>query len=568
MRLSPSIARWLAPLRTPPSNDIELTFSRQPFSAAERYCLLNPDSAVDRSSASNSIDGVRTETQQGIPRCILADVLVTHSYHLPFDAKQLQRMQPYTPLATLYAATALRRSGISVVAFDPMLEDPASRFSSVLAQHHPKIVAVYEDDFNFLSKMCLTRMREVAWKIAKAARELGAFTIAHGSDSTDNPLLFLQNGFDYVCCGEAENTLSQLCQSILHGTELPAIDGLVRLDENGNAVTSPQRLAKNANWSGLPMPARDLIDLEPYRKAWTDAHGYFSMNMVASRGCPYHCNWCAKPISGNKFDLRPASSVAEELRYLKFEVGAQHIWFGDDIFGLDHNWVREFADEVTKRDAALPFKIQSRANLMTEETVRHLRKAGCAEVWMGVESGSQTVLDAMDKGLNLGSVVTARAHLKNAGIRACFFLQLGYPGENWTELQETISFVRETRPDDIGISFSYPLPGTVFYERVQAQLGLKRNWTESDDLCIMYKAAYKTDFYRAVRNALHAEVDSWSRPGADRASGAQIDLLWNSVFELEPVSRDVDALDDRERVAATASSTIVPVAQLISARSI
>jgi len=476
-------------------------------------------------------------------------------------------MQPYMPLATLYAATALRENGITVAAFDPMLENPDSRLSVLLNEFSPKIVAVYEDDFNFLSKMCLTRMREVAWKIAKAARAIGAITIAHGSDSTDNPLLFLQNGFDYVCCGEAEHTLVQLCASILQGTSVPEIDGLVSLNEHGQAISSSQRLAKNAKWSELPLPARDLIDLEPYRKAWLDAHGYFSMNVVSSRGCPYHCNWCAKPISGNKFHLRRASAVAEELRSLKFEVGAQHIWFGDDIFGLDHDWVREFAEEVTKRDAAIPFKIQSRANLMTEQTVQHLQTAGCAEVWMGVESGSQAVLDAMDKGLNLDSVIAARSRLQSAGIRACFFLQLGYPGETWRELQETISFVRQTRPDDVGISFSYPLPGTVFYERVQTQLGYKRNWTDSDDLCIMYSAAYKTDFYRAVRDALHAEVDSWSKPQWDLGRSARIDALWNRVIELEPVSRDEDAPSAPERSMASTISTIVPVGDLVPARS-
>ena len=497
----------------------------------------------------------------------MVDVLVTHSYHLPYDAKQLQKMQPYMPLATLYAATALRENGITVAAFDPMLEDPDSRFSALLTEHSPRIVAVYEDDFNFLSKMCLTRMREVAWKIAKAARAIGAITIAHGSDSTDNPLLFLQNGFDYVCCGEAEHSLVQLCASILQGTKVPEIDGLVRLNEHGLAISSSQRLAKNAKWSELPLPARDLIDLEPYRKAWLNAHGYFSMNAVSSRGCPYHCNWCAKPISGNKFHLRRASAVAEELRSLKFEVGAQHIWFGDDIFGLDHDWVREFAEQVTKRNAAIPFKIQSRANLMTEQTVQHLRTAGCAEVWMGVESGSQAVLDAMDKGLNLDSVIAARSRLRSAGIRACFFLQFGYPGETWRELQETISFVRQTRPDDVGISFSYPLPGTVFYERVQAQLGYKRNWTDSDDLCIMYSAAYKTEFYRAVRDALHAEVNSWTKPQLDLGSNAWIDSLWNRVIELEPVSRDSDALSAPERMAASTLSTIVPVNHLVPARS-
>ena len=181
---------------------------------------------------------------------------------------------------------------------------------------------------------------------------------------------------------------------------------------------------------------------------------------------------------------------------------------------------------MTKRDAAVPFKIQSRADLMSEATVQHLKTAGCAEVWMGVESGSQAVLDAMDKGLKLSSVRSARRLLKEAGIRACFFLQFGYPGETWTELQETIALVRETRPDDIGISFSYPLPGTMFYERVQAQLGQKRNWTDSDDLCIMFKAAYKTDFYRAVRDALHAEVDAWQESEAiardNRAAGYSV----------------------------------------------
>jgi anaerobic magnesium-protoporphyrin IX monomethyl ester cyclase len=494
----------------------------------------------------------------------VADVLVTHSYHLPFDPKQRGKMQPYMPLATLYAATALRQAGITVAAFDSMLRDPSSYFLEALARHTPAIVVVYEDDFNFLSKMCLTRMREVAWEIAEAAHAIGAVAIVHGSDSTDNPLLFLERGFDFVCCGEAEQTLVQLCKSILQRAAIPEIAGLVRLDPNGQIVRTAQHLAKNPDWYELAFPARDLIDIQPYRDAWMSAHGYFSMNMVASRGCPYRCNWCAKPISGNKFHLRPAASVAEEMRLLKARDGAQHIWFGDDIFALDHEWACQLADEVVKRDAVIPFKIQSRANLMTDRTVRNLKAAGCAEVWMGVESGSQTVLDAMDKGLSLDSVVHARARLRQAGIRACYFLQFGYPGEGWLELQQTIRLVRETRPDDIGISFSYPLPGTVFYERVRRQLGNKRNWTDSDDLCIMFRAAYKTDFYRAVRDAMHAEVESWSAPGDDGRRARQVEALWNRVSQLEPVSRDESALLPSAGLAACSSSAIVPVGQLMS----
>jgi radical SAM superfamily enzyme YgiQ (UPF0313 family) len=254
------------------------------------------------------------------------------------------------------------------------------------------------------------------------------------------------------------------------------------------------------------------------------------------------------------------------MRSLKVSAGVQHIWFGDDVFALDRHWVQRLAEEVVKKDATVPFKIQSRADLMSETTVKHLKAAGCAEVWMGVESGSQVVLDAMDKGLKLSSVRAARLLLKDAGIRACYFLQLGYPGETWSELQETIAFVREMRPDDVGISFSYPLPGTVFYERVQEQLGQKRNWTDSDDLCIMFRAAYKTDFYRAVRDALHAEVDAWRNSNETRETETRICALWRRVNELEPISRDPNALVSSVKTAAFAPSAFVPVGQLAAVR--
>jgi radical SAM superfamily enzyme YgiQ (UPF0313 family) len=378
--------------------------------------------------------------------------------------------------------------------------------------------------------------------------------------------VFLENGFDYVLCGEAEESLARLCRSILDAEEVPELDGMVKLDERGRLVRSSQRLSKNPEWAELPLPARDLVDMEPYRKAWINAHGYFSTNMVSSRGCPYKCNWCAKPISGNKFHLRSAAAVAEEMKLLKMSAGVQHIWFGDDVFALDRHWVQRFAEEITRIDAAVPFKIQSRADLMSETTVRNLKAAGCAEVWMGVESGSQTILNAMDKGLTLSSVRTARRLLKEAGIRVCFFLQFGYPGETWAELQETIAFVRETRPDDVGISFSYPLPGTVFYEHVQDQLGQKRNWTDSDDLCIMFTAAYTTDFYRAVRDALHAEVDAWRLHDVSCKTKARTSALWENVKELEPVSRNPNAFASPANNAPVGPTFFVPIGQLAPIR--
>ena len=471
----------------------------------------------------------------------MADILLAHSYHLPYDPKQVRKMQPYAPLGTLYAATALREHGFSAAVFDPMLQDPVSGFLEMLRHEKPAVLAIYEDDFNFLSKMCLTRMRDVAWQLAQTAREAGAIVIAHGSDATDHAREYLQNGADFVLVGEAEQSLVELCASILGGGALPKeIAGVIHLNAEGNLVQSSAKPPRNPDWKNLNRPARELIDLEPYRKAWVSAHGYFSTNVVASRGCPYRCNWCAKPISGNKFQLRPAELVAAEICELKEVHGAEHIWFGDDIFALDLRWVKQFADAIELWDCALPFKIQSRADLMSEETVASLKRAGCAEVWMGVESGSQRVLDSMDKGLRVGEIKVARERLGDAGIRACYFLQFGYPGEQWEDIQKTIELVRTTRPDDIGVSFSYPLPGTPFFERVQEQIGAKSNWTDSDDLCLMFTAAYKDEFYLALRNALHAEVDLWHGDGLS-SGGQDWVSLWDKVFLLEQTSRNSEA---------------------------
>jgi radical SAM superfamily enzyme YgiQ (UPF0313 family) len=466
-----------------------------------------------------------------------AEVLLTHSYHLASDAKQWRKMQPYPPLGTLYAATALQQAGISVAVFDPMFANPVDGFLDALETHRPKLVAIYEDDFNFVTKMCLGHMRELALELATIARLRGVPVVAHGSDATDHPRIYLDGGVDFVLTGEAEQALVDLCLTLRAAdsqdtdTALRTIPGLISKSSNRLA---PKKLSHNANWPNLPTVSRGLIDLTPYREAWKAAHGFFSTNVVASRGCPFQCNWCAKPISGNRFQLRPAQSVAAELHDLKSRFGVEHIWFSDDIFALDRRWVEAFADAVEAHGDPLPFKIQARADLLSAATVEALRRAGCTEVWMGVESGSEKVLAAMSKGLSLAAVHAARRHLADAGIRACFFLQFGYPGEGWPEVCETIDLVRQTRPDDIGVSVSYPLPGTVFHERVQQQLGAKRNWTDSDDLCNLHTAAYRDEFYHALRDALHAEVDG--------QPPSICDSIWARVHHLEPISRNANVV--------------------------
>lgn len=448
-------------------------------------------------------------------------------------------MQPYPPLGTLYAAALLRQSGLSVALFDPMLASPDG-FAEALDRHRPAIVAVYEDDFNFLSKMCLTRMREVAFNMAEQARSFGSRVVVHGSDATDHTLEFLSHGFEYAIVGEAEHTLLELSIALLTGTPTDSVQGLASLDSTGTRVMRTESRHALRYPSPLPPPARDLVDHDLYRDAWRRAHGRFSLNAISSRGCPFRCNWCAKPIFGDNFRVNDPGQVAAEMLELRDRYGAQHIWFADDIFGLNRRWVSSFADEVERRSAQVPFKIQARADLMTRDVASSLARAGCEEVWMGVESGSQTVLDAMEKGLRVDDVFHARENLRESGIRACFFLQFGYPGETWSDIRKTVDLVRRARPDDIGVSLSYPLPNTRFYQRVRDQLGAKRNWNDSDDLCVMFKGAYTDDFYRLIRDALHFEVTGWS---ADPESAIRAQSLWREIERLEPLSRNHDATE-------------------------
>jgi anaerobic magnesium-protoporphyrin IX monomethyl ester cyclase len=232
--------------------------------------------------------------------------------------------------------------------------------------------------------------------------------------------------------------------------------------------------------------------------------GYFSMNMGTTRGCPFKCNWCAKPIYGNRYNSRSPQNVLDELKLMKSKFKFDHIWFCDDIFGLKPGWVKEFADLVNKEDFRFRFKIQARADLLLQEDyIRDLARAGCETVWMGAESGSQKILDAMDKGTTVDQIYEASRLLKKNGVQPCFFIQFGYPGEKKEDILKTIAMINELLPHELGISVSYPLPGTVFYERVKGELNEKANWTDSDELMLMFRNTFQPAFYKQLHRYVH-----------------------------------------------------------------
>ena len=473
----------------------------------------------------------------------MADVLLAHSFFLRNDPKQVEKMRPYAPLATLYAAAMLRQGGYDVALFDAMLAAGEEELSEALDRHRPRFVAIYEDSFNFLTKMCLGHAREAACRMSRLARERGITVLAAGSDLTDHPRPYFEAGVAYGLGGEADHTLRELLDVLTGRSARPveSVAGLILPDaqaDDGVRRTSPREPERQPDL--FPFPAWDLLDVERYRKAWHQAHGRYSLNLVTTRGCPFHCNWCAKPIWGRRYAMRSPANVAEEMALVKTTLKPDHLWFADDIFGLQPKWVAELAGEVAARDAVIPFTIQSRADLMTPVAVDGLARAGCVEVWLGAESGSQKVLDAMDKGTRVSQIVDATRRLQQAGIRACWFLQFGYPGEVFEDILATVELVREILPDDVGVSVSYPLPGTRFFDMVQAELGEKTHWQDSNDLAMMFQGTYQTPFYRRLRLLVHRDLALQLRLRSGEELGREMGRLnddWRELERLEPVSR-------------------------------
>lgn len=433
-------------------------------------------------------------------------IVIAHSFFLQRDPKQFERRKPYPPLSTLIAAALLRERGHEVAFFDATFESSAEAFAAALDRIEPSIVLLLEDNFNFLTKMCTVNRRWDALEMIRAAERRGCKVAVNGPDPSDQPQLYLEAGADAVLAGEGEFGVVDVVAAFEEGGDaLERTSGLILLDERGQLCRTRPR-PQDTDPDSLPPPAWDLVDADAFRRIWTEAHGYFSWNLAASRGCPYGCNWCAKPTFGRRYNQRSPAAVAEEIACLKRDVAPDHLWFSDDIFGMTAQWIAEFAREVAKRDARIPFMMQSRANLIDDGVAAALAAAGAEEVWLGVESGSQKILDAMDKGTRVEAARSATRTLKAYGIRAGWFLQLGYPSEEWEDILLTRDLVREEGPDEIGVSVSYPLPGTVFYERVAAQLGARRNWRDTDDLAMLFQGTFDTAFYRVVRDALHAEV--------------------------------------------------------------
>ncbi|MEE8390850.1 MAG: radical SAM protein [Anaerolineae bacterium] len=450
----------------------------------------------------------------------MRDLLLVNPLFVREDPVERRLMTPYFPLGLLYLAAVAREAGYDVAIFDAMFGQRDEDFVAALEREELRVVGV----------SVLATVRDAALRLAELAHRHGATVVVGGADPTARPDLYLQyqtdgiHPVDLVVVGEGEATLLELLPLLLLSEDrlmehdLDLVKGLAYLSEEGRVVVTPSRPLIN-DLDSLPLPARDLIDIERYRKVWRSHHGFFSLSLIATRGCPYSCTWCQKSVFGRSFRPRSPETVAEEMRVIKERYHPDQIRIVDDVMGIDDKWVRAWHNAVLTRDAVIPFECLSRVDLMDGELVLMLKEAGCRRIHFGAESGSQKVLDAINKGTMVPQMYRAAEICRRLGIETYFYMMVGYPGEGWEDLKLSMKLLRETRPDVFSTTIAYPLPGTKFYEQVRDRLMVegKRvpDWAYTAENRLLFRRGrYNTFFYRWVIRWFHVEwKEAWFRAG-------------------------------------------------------
>jgi len=416
----------------------------------------------------------------------MARILITHGYRLVDDPAELALGKPYPPLGTLLSAGRLRDAGHEIYVHDATFDADIGPFRDTLTRYDPDLVFVLTDNLAVPPQMCTATLRSATLELVELASSEGWPVLVSAPDVTNHPEPYLEAGGTWAVRGDADSVLLAIAEGKMAAGEVSPEAALTDLDV-------------------LPCPPWELIDLAPYRETWRQRHGHWELNLSTSRGCPYRCNWCAKPVWGRTYNVRSPERTLEDLQHTLSVAQPDRIWFTDDIFAIRPNWLRAFADGVEGAGIRVPFRCLSRVDLLRDDSFTHdLARSGCREVWVGAESGSQTVLDAMDKDCTVTDIARATQLLHEHQIDVGFFLQLGYPGEGLDEVFETLSMVRTLRPDEIGVSVSYPLPGTIFHERVREQMR-QDAWDASMECDVLFETPFSQRFYNLVKKTLASE---------------------------------------------------------------
>ncbi len=428
-------------------------------------------------------------------------VLLTHAYFIKEDPREQKIMKPYPPLGILSISAFLSKSGIENEVFDTTFSSFEEQ-KKFIDEHRPKYIGVYT---NLMSKLNVIRLINYV----KSRPELQKTTIfVGGPDVTYNVENYLGIGADVVIIGEGEQTTFELISTmeVPFNPFLDHIDGIAYKNATGEITRTKER-ARIKEVDSLPWPARNKIDISKYLDTWKKYHGKSTLNLNTQRGCPYTCRWCSTAVYGQSYRRRSPEEVVKEMLHLQDTYSVESIWFVDDVFTVSHEWLKKFKEQVRLHDLNMPYECISRADRMNEEVIELLQESGCYRIWIGAESGSQEIIDAMDRRVEVGKVQEMIQKCNEAGIETGTFIMLGYPGEKKADIKATVQHLKKSNPTHFTITITYPIKGTSLYNQLENEFVKKLDWSTTTDRDIDFNRPYSRKFYDYAVRYVYNEVN-------------------------------------------------------------
>ncbi len=428
-------------------------------------------------------------------------VFLTHAYFIAEDEKEQKIMRPYPPLGLLYISAYLNNHNIPNEVFDATFSSKKA-LKERLLEAQPQIIAIYT---NLMTKVNVVELMQF---IKQEKKLQHATIILGGPDLRYNVENYLTHGSDILVIGEGEVTMLELVRTIqtIDVPNFQHIKGIAFKDKDGNIIQTAER-EKIRNIDELSFPNREAIDMGLYLKAWKDFHGQSTISVSTQRGCPYTCRWCSTAVYGQSYRRRSPQKVVDELIHLKEKYNPDSIWFVDDVFTVSHKWLKAFRDEVISRKAVIPFECITRADRLKEEVIQMLKDAGAFRVWIGAESGSQRIIEAMDRRVKVEKVRDMIQLTRQYGIQAGTFIMLGYPGETEEDIQETIHHLKVSNPDHFTITVAYPIKGTGLYRQIESIQTTFPDWATSTDREIDFQRSFPRRYYKFAVSRVVNEVN-------------------------------------------------------------
>jgi anaerobic magnesium-protoporphyrin IX monomethyl ester cyclase len=439
-------------------------------------------------------------------------ILLTHGYFLEEDAKEQAIMRPYVPLGILYISAYLEQHGYENVVFDSTFSS-FNKLCAQLLQQRPQVIGIYT---NLMTKLNVLRIIN----FIKSHDDLIHTKIVLGGPEVRNHALrFLQHGADFIVSGEGEQTMLELVQYVegSYTATLADIEGISFLDPAKGMLQNKER-TKLKNLDVLPFPNRHKVNLSLYFDAWKGRHGTSTMSVSTMRGCPYSCKWCSRAVYGQSYRRRSPGMVVDEIAHIKANYAVDSLWFVDDVFTVSHQWLEKFTEEITRRNLTMPYECISRADRMNEEVIINLKKSGCFRVWIGAESGSQKIIDLMDRRVEVEQVQQMIQLARKHGLQAGTFIMVGYPGETSEDIYATVKHLKNADPDLFTITVAYPIKGTPLYAEVEDRFVTDLPWESSTDRDIDFTRTYNRKYYDYAIQMINYEVNyhkAWKKPVAN-----------------------------------------------------